>query len=222
MNDFVIIYVQRVGSTHLAHFLNQVDGVKMMTRGDNVTDKHYYEPLNKTKTRASELEEFFSENKDTINGCKIPVKHIRTGLKVFLEKKKPKIIFLKRKSTREHVLSMIYARESGIWHNFHGDTLPKKIIASEEVINASINSFLVTQKKILNLKNRFVENDWIDAYYEDIITDKGKGDILSFLGASWDDKYATIENEKKLLTGNYKQYFQNYQYILKKISKIKH
>jgi len=222
MKDFIIIYVQRVGSTHLSHFLNNVDGVNMMTLGTDPKDLHYYEPLNKIKNRADSLRMFFTDNKDTVNGCKIPVKHMRAGMKKFIADDNAKIIFLKRKSTREHLFSMIYARESDLWHNFNGDVVPPEITASEEVINASINSFLVTQKKILNLKNRFDGSTWTDAYYEDIITDAGKKNVLSFLGVDWKSRYASIENEKKLLVKDHKEYFTNYRYVLSRISKIKH
>jgi hypothetical protein len=220
--NFVVIYSQRVGSTHLAHFLNSVDDVKMLTHGKKWDEKHYYEPLHKIKAKGQALDQFFEENPNTVNGCKVAVKHIKTGIAEFLNKSNTKIIFLQRRSTRNHLLSMMYARESNLWHNFTGNEVPPKISPSEKVINSCIRSYMLTQRKILNFKNFFEGNHWIDAYYEDIVTDDGKKGILSFLGVDWKEKYASIDNEKKLLVKDHSEYFEDYDYLLTRISKIKH
>jgi hypothetical protein len=216
--NFIIICEIRTGSTYLSRFLDGVDGIKMWTLGPDKDAS--YEIFRGTKKPLQTLREFYSQDYDGILGTKLPVRMITKRKAAILDEMKIKNlrpIFLSRESKVENLLSIIHAEETKIWHKFEGkgERKTKPInVKLERLYDFYVPHYLRVSERIQDIRDMINDKEPIDVTYESLVYRDGKKYVLNELGIEWNDRYEDISNEKKILSGGYKKFFENYDEVV--------
>ena len=215
MGNFIILSEIRTGSTHTARFLDSVHGIRMWQSSKD--NKDQYEILKKTNNHRKRLTNFYSKVSDKTLGSKIPIRQINNYGMVcnFIVKKDIQPVILTRQSEVEKILSAMYAKLSGKWHQLSNIPNTKSVKVNIDDIRKKYVPMYIEEKHSMDfIREQLTHRPIIEIYYEDIVTDNGKKDLLSKLGVEWKDKYADIRNEKKLLSNPYEEYFVNFKEVL--------